>query len=159
MRPNPTLDIKTVISELAVGEVLISLLEAGGAPGVTQRAWVVPPVSQIGPIDAQQRASLKAASVVAGVYDQMVDRESAYEKFTARVAEQAPILQQPPPAPPSSGGGLSDLIFGSTGPRGGRREGMVEVFAKSAARSVGSSVVRELTRGMFGSLLGPRRRR
>jgi DNA helicase HerA-like ATPase len=161
MRPNPALNVKAAITELGVGEVLISLLEAGGAPGITQRAWVVPPVSQIGPIDTQQRAALRATSLVAGVYEQPVDRQSAYEMLTARAAEAAPMAPTaiPVTAAPKKSGALSELLFGSTGPRGGRREGMVDVLAKSAARSLGSTVARELTRGLLGSLLGSKRRR
>ncbi len=184
MRPNPALDVKAAIMELQVGEALVSLLDANGTPGITQRAFVVPPVSRIGPIDAAQRAQLMQSSVVAGVYDTPVDRESAYEKLTGRVQQQQATAAPPVPPPSnpmgltmgysaanpvvqaapavaaaSPGGGLSDLIFGSTGPRGGKREGMVDVLAKSAARTVGSTVAREITRGIFGSLLGGGRRR
>lgn len=162
MRPNPQLDLKQAITDLAVGEALVSMLDPSGVPGVTQRAMIVPPVSHIGPIGADQRATLIKGSVVAGVYEQAVDRESAYEKLVGRASQSAaPAPQAPVTAPASTGsagGALSDLIFGSTGPRGGRREGVVDLIAKSAARTVGSSVARELTRGILGSLLGGRRR-
>jgi len=90
--------------------------------------------------------------VVAGVYEKAVDRESAFELLRQRAGGDA--------APAGGGlmGGLGDILFGSTGPRGGRREGVVETVAKSAARSVGSSIAREITRGVLGSLLGGRRR-
>jgi DNA helicase HerA-like ATPase len=163
MRPNPGLDLKAAILELAVGEALISLLDAKGTPSVTERAWIYPPSSQIGPISPQERKRLIQSSVVAGVYEKTVDRESAFEKLKQR-AEATPALANQGPAGPaaaSSGGvlgGLGDILFGSTGPRGGRREGMVDALAKSAARSVGSTIAREITRGVLGSLLGGRRR-
>ncbi len=174
MRPNPALEVKTVITELAVGEALVSLLDANGTPGITQRTMIVPPNSQIGPIDPARRQQLITTSVVAGVYEVAVDRESAFERLTARVEAAAPVAapsatpqftpgyssaSAAPAAAAPTGGGLGDLFFGSTGPRGGRREGLVDLVAKSAARSVGSSVARELTRGLFGSLLGGGRRR
>jgi len=167
MRPNPKLDIGKAILELATGEALVSFLDAKGAPGVTERAWMFAPGSRIGPITPDERAKLIAGSVVAGTYDQAVDRESAFEILRARMggaagsaaAGGAPAGQ--PAAQPAGGvlGGLSDILFGSTGPRGGRRDGVVDLVAKSAARTVGSSIAREITRGVLGSLLGGGRKR
>jgi uncharacterized protein len=151
MRPNAALDLVAAIGELAVGEALVSLLDAEGRPSVTERAFVLPPGSQIGPITAEQRATVVARSPVRDKYGAAVDRESAYEQLTARVAEKE--------APAAAGGvweSLSETLFGSTGPRGGRREGLAEAAAKTAARSIGSSVGRELVRGILGSLLGRR---
>ncbi|HEU0201071.1 MAG TPA: helicase HerA-like domain-containing protein, partial [Burkholderiaceae bacterium] len=174
MRPNPQFDIERVILELGVGEALISLLDGKGTPGVTQRAYVLPPASRIGPITPEERKALMADSMVAGVYEKTVDRESAFERLKART--QAPQAvgvpaearagagagtagsAEPAPAGGSRWGGLGDILFGSTGPRGGRREGMVDAMAKSAARTVGSAVAREIARGVLGSLLGGRRR-
>jgi DNA helicase HerA-like ATPase len=166
MRPNPKLDIERAILELGVGEALVSLLDAKGTPGITERAYVLPPASQIGPIEPAERRSLISRSLVAGVYEKTVDRESAFELLKAR-ADEAPAPASgtkgaPGAAAPAGGGlfgGLGDILFGSTGPRGGRREGMVEAAAKSAARSVGSSLAREISRGVLGSLLGGKRRR
>jgi DNA helicase HerA-like ATPase len=165
MRPNPALDIERAILELGVGEALISLLDAKGTPSVTERAWVLPPASQIGPIEPDERRRLVAGSIVAGVYDKAVDRESAFEILRQR-AESAPAgapAGTGTPAPASAGGGrfggLGDILFGSTGPRGGRRDGVVDTMAKSAARSVGTAIAREITRGMLGSLLGGGRKR
>src|SRR5690606_30845447 len=84
MRPKPGLDIQAAITELAVGEALISFLDAKGRPSETERVFVVPPGSQLGSITAEQRQALLRDSLVAGVYDQVVDRESAYEIFNAR---------------------------------------------------------------------------
>jgi DNA helicase HerA-like ATPase len=168
MRPNPKLDLRAAITELAVGEALVSFLDERGSPSVTERAFVAPPGSRIGPLAAAERAALIQSSVVANVYEQTVDRESAFEKLRQRAqgggvapAEAAPsAAPSAPTAPAASGasGGLNELLFGRTGPRGGHHPGVVDALAKSAARGVGSAVARELTRGIFGSLLGSKRR-
>ena len=176
MRANPGLDIATAITELAVGEALISLLDEKGRPGVTQRVYVVPPGSQIGPITPAQRQALIAQSLVAGVYEKPVDRESAHEKLKGRAAaaaseaderslrDEAQDAVRAPRGtaskgsasqPAESGGGwLGDLLQGS-----GRKDSVLETVAKSAARTIGSSVGREIIRGVLGSLLGGSRRR
>jgi DNA helicase HerA-like ATPase len=166
MRTNPKLDLETAIGELEVGEALVSLLDAKGTPCVTERAFIVPPGSQIGPITAEQRKALIANSLVAGAYDQAVDRESAYEKLSGRVSAGAEAAQQAleqakPQAQGSGSNALNDLIFGSTGPRGGHHEGLAEKAANSAVRSLGSAVGREIMRGVLGSIFGggSRRRR
>jgi len=184
MRANPQLDIATAITELGVGEALVSFLDEKGRPAVTERVYVMPPGSQIGPVTPAQRQALRQGSLVAGVYEAAVDRESAFEKLRGRVAA-GPIAGSgsvaggagggmPDGAPGGSGapgsgapaasgggllGGLSDILFGSSGPRGGRREGLAEAAARSAMRSVGSAVGREIVRGVLGSLLGGGRRR
>src|SRR5687767_9525092 len=168
MRPNPALDIEQVITELGVGEALVSFLDEAGTPGVTQRAWMLAPGSQIGPITADERRRLIASSVVAGVYEKEVDRESAVELLRARAeagATTAPDAARSPaatpgqatPAPNSPFGGLGGLIFGTTGPRGGKRDGLVDLMAKSAARSAGSAISRSILRGVLGSLTSKRR--
>jgi uncharacterized protein len=165
LRPNPSLDIQRAISELAVGEALVSLLDAKGTPSVTERAWMAPPSSQIGPISDAERERLRSESArIHGHYDRPVDRESAYEKLTNRSAERAERAAMPPASPtprpsgaPAQSGSISDILFGSTGPRGGRREGVIEAAAKSAARSVGSGLGRAILRGTLGGLLGGRR--
>ncbi|HEX7123671.1 MAG TPA: helicase HerA-like domain-containing protein [Gemmatimonadaceae bacterium] len=158
MRPNPKLDIEQVILQLSVGEALISLLDAKGSPGITQRAWVLAPGSQIGPITPEQRRALIDGSVVAGAYEKEVDRESALEMLRARA--EASITGAPASVPPAAAvlSGLGGLIFGTTGPRGGKHEGLVDVMAKSAARSAGSALSRTLLRGVLGSLMGGARR-
>jgi DNA helicase HerA-like ATPase len=167
MRQKPGLDIATAITELAVGEALVSFLDEKGRPSVTERLYVLPPGSQLGPITPEQRKALLAESVVAGVYEKVEDRESAYEKLKGRAAEAAAAgaagsTGGAAGATTASGGamgGLSDVLFGSTGPRGGKREGLVESFAKSAIRTIGSSVGREIARGVLGSILGGSKRR
>ena len=169
LRANPAFDMERAIGELAVGEALVSLLDAKGTPAVTERAWIAPPSSQIGPISDAERDRLRSESARSyGHYDKAVDRESAYERLTTRAAERADRAEMPPAAPTprtssapaSSGvsGSISDILFGSTGPRGGKREGMIEAAAKSAARSVGSSLGRSILRGALGGLLGGRQR-
>jgi hypothetical protein len=175
MRPNPGLDIETVILELGVGEALVSLLDAKGTPGITERAWILAPGSQIGPITPEERRTLIETSVVAGVYEKEVDRESAMEMLKERVtaaststptgaarARRTSGEQASAGAGATGGGimgGLNDLIFGSTGPRGGKRDGLMDLAAKSAARGVGSAISRQIVRGVLGSLMGGGRRR
>jgi len=166
MRANPKIDTEAAITELAVGEALISFLDEKGRPSVTERVFVLPPGSQIGPITPEQRRALIQRSLVAGVYEKAEDRESAYEHLKARAQAGAERAQAEAAKTPAAGGGasggalggLGDVLFGSTGPRGGRREGVVDALAKSAARSIGSSVGREIIRGVLGGLLGGRRR-
>lgn len=166
MRDNSSLDEEKAITELGVGEALVSCLDEKGEPGIVERALIIPPHAQIGPIDADQRRQLIESSLVAGVYEKTVDQESAYEVLKAR-AEQATIqtetaAQAEPASGPASsrsaiGGILGEMLGGATGTGGRRREGIVEALAKSAARSVGSQVGRAIIRGVFGSMLGGRR--
>jgi hypothetical protein len=154
MRANPDLDIEKVITELAVGEALVSFLDEKGRPTVVERAYVLPPASRIGPITTEERQAVIAASPVKGVYEQTVDRESAYERLKARVDAA------PPPAggtATGSGGGLTGAIKDSLGgllTGSGRKDSLVEAMAKSAVRTIGSSVGREIVRGVLGSILG-----
>ena len=164
MRPKAGLDIEAAITELAVGEALVSFLDAKGRPCETERVFVLPPGSQLGPITPEQRQALVQGSLVAGVYEQAQDRESAYERIKgqAAVSGQAgtpnPLPGQAPAAPEADSGGLmgglSDMLFGSTGPRGGQRDGVAQLVVKSAVRTVGSAIGREIVRGVVGSLLG-----
>jgi uncharacterized protein len=169
MRQKPGLDIEAAITELAVGEALVSFLDAKGRPSVTERVFVLPPGSQLGPITPAQRQQLIASSLVAGVYEKTVDRESAYEKLKGR-AETAPGAPTGPtattagkagiakPGAPAEGSFLNDLLFGSTGPRGGKRDGLVQTMAKSAVRTVGTNVGKEILRGVLGGIFGAKKR-
>jgi DNA helicase HerA-like ATPase len=169
MRQKPGLDIATAITELAVGEALVSLLDAKGRPGITERVYVLPPGSQIGPITPAQRQELLAGSLVAGVYEKAADRESAYEKLNARATATTTAADNTAQGTPGSAGkaenegggllgGLNDVLFGSTGPRGGRHDGLAQSMAKSAVRTMGSTVGREIIRGVLGSLFGGKKR-
>jgi DNA helicase HerA-like ATPase len=170
MRPKAGLNIEAAITELAVGEALVSFLDAKGRPCETERVFVLPPASQLGPITPAQRQALIQNSLVAGVYENHQDRNSAYEKIKAGAAPGQNNASQPTsPATDSAskdgsqeGGlmsGLSDMLFGSTGPRGGQRDGVTQMVVKSAVRTVGSAIGREIVRGVLGSLLGSSRRR
>ena len=165
MRANPKLSVDKVITELSVGEALVSFLDEKGRPSVVERAFVLPPLSRIGPVTAAERDATVRSSVVFGHYEQAVDRESAYEKLKSRALERhasSPTAGSPAPetgAADGVRGALGDILFGRTGPRGGRREGLLESVAKSAARSVGSQIGREVIRGVLGSILGGGKRR
>ncbi|MDR0379361.1 MAG: DUF853 domain-containing protein [Candidatus Accumulibacter sp.] len=159
LRPNPAFDAAAAITELAVGEALVSFLDEKGSPSVVERAFILSPASRIGPLSVEERQAVIRGSLVHGVYEDVVDRESAYERLQqARAVDSA---HRSVSAPPSSGGGLlgglGDLLGGSTGPRGGHREGVAEALAKSAARAIGSQVGRQIIRGVLGSILGGRR--
>jgi uncharacterized protein len=163
-RSNPELDVETAITQLEVGEALLSFLDEKGTPGIVQRASVCPPHSQIGPVSPEERQSLMANSLVAGVYEKAVDRESAYERLKERSESSATSNPQPSvqaPAQPQGGllSGLSGLLMGSVGPRGGRHEGILEAMIKSSARSVGSQLGGQIVRGVLGSILGSSTRR
>ena len=159
MRMNPKLDAETAIGELAVGEALVSLLDEKGRPCVTERAFVLPPGSQIGPITPEQRKMLLASSRVTGKYDQPEDSESAYEKLQRRVAASPDRTQPEQQRKSGLGGRLSDLLLGHTGPRGGHHEGLLESAARSMLRSASSAVGRRIERGVLGSILGEGARR
>ena len=157
MRPKAGLDIEAAITELAVGEALVSFLDAKGRPCQTERVFVLPPGSQIGPITAAQRQTLLQDSLVAGVYEQVQDRESAYETLRQHGLEKAQAATPTTKEASAESGllsGMSDLLFGSTGPRGGQRDGIAQMVVKSAVRTVGSSIGREIVRGVLGGLLG-----
>ena len=154
MRSNPSLDLESAITELGVGEALVSLLDDQGRPGVTERVWLCAPGSRIGPATDSERRAAMAASLMGGKYDKAVDRESAYEVLLNRanrgIAESASTQSG------NDGGMLgmmSDFLFGSTGPRGGRRDGVVQSVAKSMVRQAAT----QLVRGVLGSLTGRRR--
>lgn len=160
MRANPAFDTEKAIQELGTGEALISLLDAKGSPSVVERAMVIAPCSRMGPVTEDERNDLINHSPVYGKYEDGVDRESAYEMLQKGV--QANTGQQN--NPPAKGkemavdngilSGLKDILFGTTGPRGGKKDGVVQTMAKSAARQVTNQIVR----GVLGSLLGGRKR-
>lgn len=155
MRPKEGLDIEQAITQLAVGEALVSFLDSKGTPGITERAFVVPPGSFIGPISPAQRNALLQNSLVAGVYDEAIDRESAYEILQQRAEQTAQTAQAEAEKQSGIGGLVNEFLFGSTGPRGGKKDGLVQSVLRSEARSAG----RQLLRGLLGSFLGGGKRR
>jgi hypothetical protein len=149
-RQNPDLDTEAVITALGVGEALASTLNEDGIPGVVERIKVAPPGSRLGPISSAERQALLAASPLAGVYEQSVDRASAYETLKlmadqAALAAEAAATTPPPPRK-------------RTDSRS-RPQSPLEAFAVSAMRSLGTQLGRQLARGTLGSLLGGPRRR
>lgn len=143
-RTNPKLNVEKEIMELGVGEALVSFLDEKGTPGIVERAFICPPHSQIGPITPDQRKSLMQTSLVAGHYERVVDRESAYEKLTARI--QAPVQTDERDIP-------AEAV-----PKARQEPSIFETVAKSAMRAAGSQlgrqVTREITRGILGSIFG-----
>ncbi len=154
-RTNPKLDITKVITELAVGEALVSFLDDKGRPTIVERAYICPPNSQIGPITAAQRSALLAGSLVAGQYEKTVDRESAFEKLKGRRGNEAT------PAVPGESVGFGS-IFGKIGDAlngsgNSRRETVVQSAVKSATRAMASEAGRRIIRGVLGSIFGGRK--
>jgi DNA helicase HerA-like ATPase len=167
MRQNPKLDIAQASSEMAVGEALVSCLDEKGRPSVTERVFVLPPASQLGPISPEQRKQLREGSLVAGVYEQAQDRESAYEKLKGRTVEKqdqaahadaAPGAAQPAPA---EGGMLDGMLGGLSSVFGGgtkrTRASAGEQLVKSAASAIGREVGRQIIRGVLGGIFGGKR--
>lgn len=170
MRPNAGLDVAAAITELGVGEALVSLLDDKGRPTPTERVFVLAPNSQIGPITPDQRASLLANSLVAGVYEKTVDRESAYEvlkgRTQARQAEPQAVAHSQRTA---SGATTASLAAPERGMldslgdmfSGGQRRSRASVgeqLVKSAASSIGREVGRQIIRGVLGGIFGGSRR-
>lgn len=152
MRPNPSLDIEEAITALGVGEALVSCLDEKGIPSVTQRAWIMPPASRIGPASESERQAIRQSSMLGGKYERSLDRESAYEVLQQRTEAK---MQEAASREEESGGllgAVKDVMLGSTGPRGGKRDGIVQQVVKSQLRSV----TRQLIRGVLGSLIGRR---
>lgn len=160
MRANPAFDTEKAIQELGTGEALVSFLDAKGSPSLVERAMVIAPCSRMGPVTDDERNGLINHSPVYGKYEDDLDRESAFEMLQKSV--QATTEAQSNPTAKGKEvavddgilGGLKDILFGSTGPRGGKRDGVVQSVAKSAARQV----TNQLIRGMLGSLMGGRKR-
>lgn len=150
-RTNPKLDVEKAITELKVGEALVSFLDENGQPGIVDRALILPPKSQIGPITQDLRMKLIRQSIVYGVYEKAVDRESAYELLKARAirasqpqAPSIPYPKVPTPVPPKQKPAR-------------KTDSILESMAKSAARSVGRELGRQILRGVLGTIFGGKR--
>nr|MBP9642750.1 DUF853 family protein [Budvicia sp.] len=164
MRANPAFSAEQAITELGVGEALISFLDEKGRPNVVERGFVIAPCSRMGALTDDERNNLVNHSPLYGRYEDMIDRESAYEKLLAgasSAAENEPAGSPRSPAGKQAEsndgglfGGLSDILFGTTGPRGGKKDGIVQTAAKSMTRQLGNQIVR----GILGSILGGRKK-
>jgi DNA helicase HerA-like ATPase len=168
-RQNPEIDVETAITELGVGEALISFLDEKGTPCVVERAFVVPPHSRIGPVTAEQRQQLRDTSIVAGQYEQVADRESAYEILKGKADNMAALSAEQAEAEAAAAeieaqrvaeeaarkaeeAAAKEAARGTGG--SSRSDSTVEAFAKSAARAVGSNLGRQIVRGVLGSIFG-----
>jgi len=155
---NPKLDVARTISQLRVGEALVSTLQEHGVPMPVERTLMAPPRCRMGTITAEERAATLARSPVGAKYDRPVNRESAYEILARRRTEMAaPAAPDRTPsdrtaAAKPEGGMLHDWLWGT-----GRRQGMVESMAKQAARTVGNQLGRQILRGVLGGITGGRR--
>jgi DNA helicase HerA-like ATPase len=154
--PNPNLDVAEVISQLGVGEALVSTLQAKGVPAPVERTLISPPRCRMGTITPEERSAVRARSPVGVKYDTPVNRESAYEMLAKRAASKdaGHGSTAETTAEASAGGKLRDLVWGTK-----RRQGMVETMAKQASRTVGSQIGRQILRGVLGGILGGSRRR
>ncbi|MEZ5872367.1 MAG: DUF853 domain-containing protein [Nitratireductor sp.] len=163
-RPNPEFDTEDVIKNLGVGEALVSTLQAKGIPSIVERTLMRPPSSRLGPIDDRERAALMAMSPVAGVYDEVIDRESAFEilKQRADAAAKAEAEQQEREARQKAEEALQKSRARYDNPprttrststrRSSGRQSVTEAAIKSVTRSVASSLGRALVRGILGSI-------
>ena len=171
-RQNPQLNTETVLTELAVGEALVSMLDENGSPEVVERAKIVPPRSQVGAITPDERKQVINSSVLAGHYEKAIDRESAYEKLQARAGNKTQSASAPPvtpneaaPAPPQSSvleealGTVTAAFQPTIGPRGAVHDSFATSMAKSAMRAASSSIGRQIARGLLGGILGGSGRR
>jgi uncharacterized protein len=164
-RANARLNTEAVITELKVGEALVSMLEVDGTPAVVDRARICPPRSRIGAISPAEREEVMAASPLGGKYETAIDRESAYELLNKRAA--APVIAAPrgsvpetplPPSPANAGqaqarGDLLTNIFLGDGRRQGLAESMAKSVVRSASSQIGTRIGRSVARGVLGSLL------
>jgi len=135
-RANPAFDVRTAITELAVGEALVSFLDETGVPGMVQRTRIRPPASRMGPASSEERSAILRASPLYGHYEQVVDRESAYEHLQSRADRPSPERVSPRRAKGRSGTGQT----------------AADALVKSVARGIGSSLGRQILRGVLGSI-------
>jgi DNA helicase HerA-like ATPase len=140
-RPNPALNVSQVITELGVGEALVSFLDSRGSPSIVEKALIFPPQSRLQPLDSQERTEISRQSLIGGHYERLVDRDSAYEKLKERTVQEK--LQQQEMQP-------------QAGDRAPKSQGktLFEAVAKSAAHAIGGQIGRQIIRGVLGSILG-----
>lgn len=156
-RSNPKVDVAVAITELGVGEALVSFLDEKGIPSPVERAFVCPPQSRLGAITDAERAAVIASSDIKGFYEKQVDRESAYEILKARTAQSAE-LKETETTEENSGFDWGSVLGGKTAKGASRRsDSILESAAKSTARAIGSQLGRSIIRGVLGSILGGRK--
>lgn len=150
--PNPKIDVTQAITQLGVGEALVSTLQAGGIPMPVERAMMATPGCRLGAISDEERAAVRARSPIGGKYDTPIDRESAFEMLAQRAAEApAPADKGKKTADADKGGGWTgmarDMVLGTS-----RRQGILETMIKSMARNASGQLGRSILRGVFGSM-------
>jgi DNA helicase HerA-like ATPase len=143
-RANPKVDTAKAITELGVGEALVSMQDEKGAPTVVERAWIMPPRSNLSPLSPDQLRGVVQGSVLYGTYEKAVDRESAYEKLRARAEQAQPTVAAAPRQAGKQPASQTEVLIGA--------------LAKSAAHAIGSQVGRQIIRGVLGSIFGGGRR-
>ncbi len=162
--PNPRVNVVEAITQLAVGEALVTTLQEGGIPLPVERTLIVPPHCRIGSITPEERTVVRSRSPVGGKYDTDVNRESAFERLNAAPEEATPTApathgRAPAPKPdadegPTWGERFKEFLFGTK-----RRQGAIESVAKSAMRTAGTRVTNQILRGVLGGVSGGSRRR
>jgi DNA double-strand break repair helicase HerA and related ATPase len=171
-RQNPKLNVETVLTQLAVGEALVSMLDENGSPQIVERAKIVPPRSQVGAITPDQRKEIIASSIIAGHYEKAIDRESAFEMLQARAGQKVEAAGTPSVATSDATtegekpsilaealGTVTAAFKPTIGPRGGVHDSVATSMAKSAMRAASSQLGRQVIRGILGGILGSAGRR
>lgn len=158
--PNPALKVAEAISQLAVGEALVSTLDENGTPRPVERTLIAPPGCRMGAIDGSERQQVRAASPVGAQYDTAIDRESAFEVLARRAqtrSEESPASSPTAADEKPAGDGFTQMVknalFGT-----GRRQGLIETMAKQTARTVGNQAGRQILRGVLGGIFGGKKR-
>ena len=156
---NPKLVVSEVISQLAVGEALVSTLAEKGVPTMVERTLIAPPRCRMGPATTEELTAIRHQSPIGGKYDTLVNRESAYERLNQRHTEQTngsgtAQTTSTPTTKAAEQGWFSELIFGNK-----RRQGLAETLSKQAARTVGNQLGKQILRGLLGGILGKSTRR
>lgn len=151
-RPNPELDTEQVITAMGVGEALVSTLQEKAVPGMVQRTMIRPPESRIGPATADERAVVKGRSPLAKTYEQIIDRESAYEILMARAEKAADAAEREAEQQKAEKKSAVKNKSGRRSSGGRKRQGAMEAMFKSMARTIGGQLGRQLLRGVLGAL-------
>lgn len=162
MRTNPAFNAEQVITELGVGEALVSFLDAKGTPTIVEKATVIAPCSRMGVLSMAEYNALLNSSPLFGKYEEAIDRESAYELLTshkgAKVTKSKPLTKDKDKADNTVGGffsSIKEFLFGRTGPRGGKYDGVVQKASKQATKQLTNRIIR----GILGGISGGSRRK
>lgn len=164
MRANPNFSAETMITELGVGEALVSFLDEKGRPNIVEKGFVIAPESRMGPLTNEERQKMVKSSLFYGHYTQAIDRESAYEKLAQQQANQTAdnsAQENQKEAQANAGGvwgSLQTILFGTTGPRGGKKDGIVQQASKTVTRKISNEIGKQIVRGILGGIFGGRKK-